>query len=101
MLLIVAVYSLALVVFLACISAVTLKLFICTDLRNLRCDQVYLKGRAKRHPDVADGRSKKSKAVADFLMEGNRNVTYGKFEHVVSLLLMCRHDASLVPPRAF
>lgn len=61
----------------------------------LRCDQVFLKGRAKRHPDVADGRGKKSKAVADFRMEGNRNVTYGKFEHVVSLLLMCRHVKAL------
>ncbi len=48
------------------------------------CDasmQVFLKGRAKRHPDAVDHRNKKAKAVADFLMEGNRSVTYGKISH--------------------
>ncbi|KAL0027510.1 hypothetical protein WJX77_006856 [Trebouxia sp. C0004] len=43
--------------------------------------EVFLKGRAKRHPDTVDHRNKKAKAVADFLMEGNRSVTYGKISH--------------------
>lgn len=49
--------------------------------------QVFLKGRAKRHADTTDGRGKKTKPVADFRMEGNRTVTYGKIEHVVGHLL--------------
>ena len=49
--------------------------------------QVFLKGRAKRHADITDGRGKKTKPVADFHMEGNRTVTYGKIEHVVGHLL--------------
>lgn len=49
--------------------------------------QVFLKGRAKRHADINDGRGKKSKPVADFHMEGNRTVTYGKIEHAVGHLL--------------
>lgn len=43
--------------------------------------EVFLKGRAKRHPDILDGHNKKAKAVADFKMEGNRSVTYGKISH--------------------
>ena len=50
--------------------------------------QVFLKGRAKRHADINDGRGKKTKPVADFCMEGNRTVTYGKIEHVVGHLLL-------------
>lgn len=52
------------------------------------CSQVFLKGRAKRHADATDGRGKKAKPVADFRMEGNRTVTYGKIEHVVGYLLL-------------
>lgn len=43
--------------------------------------QVFLKGKARRNPDAVDSRGKKAKAVADFLMEGNRTVTYGKISH--------------------
>lgn len=49
---------------------------------------MFLKGRAKRHADATDGRGKKAKPVADFRMEGNRTVTYGKIEHVVGYLLL-------------
>ncbi|KAL3161266.1 hypothetical protein ABBQ38_009627 [Trebouxia sp. C0009 RCD-2024] len=44
--------------------------------------EIFLKGRANRHADVTDGRGKKAKPVADFRMEGNQAVTYGKIEHV-------------------
>lgn len=51
--------------------------------------QIYLKGTAKRHSDaVPEERhgilKKKPKQVPDFLMQGNSNVSYGKFIHQVS-----------------
>ena len=48
--------------------------------------QVFLKGKAKRHSDMLDGQDyhhRKTKPVADFLMEGNDSVTYGKIVHWV------------------
>lgn len=50
--------------------------------------QVYLKGKAKRHSDEATGeqhgiRHKKPKQSPDFVMQGNSNVSYGKFIHQV------------------
>ena len=50
---------------------------------------MFLKGKAKRQPDMVDGQGyhyKKPKPVADFLMEGNNKVTYGKIVHQVTLL---------------
>jgi len=55
-----------------------------TGLTHACIAQVFFKGRAKRHPDAVDGRNKKATPVADFLMEGNQNVTYGKIIHQVS-----------------
>lgn len=65
-----------------------LKILTTLSCGNLFFSQVFLKGRAKRHADATDGRGKKAKPVADFHMEGNRTVTYGKIEHVVGYLLM-------------
>lgn len=48
------------------------------------CLQVFLKGKAKRHADVGS----KATPVADFVMEGNRNVTYGKIVHQVGCKLI-------------
>ena len=52
--------------------------------RQSMCLQVFLKGKAKRHADVGS----KATPVADFVMEGNRNVTYGKIVHQVGCKLI-------------
>ena len=40
--------------------------------------QIFLKGRAQRHSTAKD-----KHAPPDFVMEGNRSVTYGKISHQV------------------
>ena len=55
------------------------------------CLQVFLKGKAKRHADVGS----KATPVADFVMEGNRNVTYGKIVHQVGCKPIHRYMLNL------